>query len=433
MKKILFVFFMGFQLFGANLEDIINVSQNAKIAQLKELEAKINTLNLNIAQRSYLPSLNLSGAYKLTDGEKSIITPDRSLSAIVSIDFLLYDGGAREATLSALKNLEESANIRSNNEKNKLAFLSSNLYFNLKAVKNIINAKKSEIDYLSSLKEKISKMYKAGLVTIDEYESIVAQEQLSRSEYIDLEQKQNEILGSIELLTGVKFSDIDFNSSLMMPDFSALSSNYEIKAIEQEYQASLESVKQSNANYLPKIFIKNDYVFYKNKYNNDPFSSIFNIPSSQNPFSNLINKSEIIRKKGSYNEFMLGFKWNIFNFGATKKETQKAKVASDKVRMGLEHKRLENKIRLNDLKNSILSLESKISAQKLRLKSAKSALQTAQKRYESGLISYSDLLLLIARKFEADSALEISCDELEIKKANYFYESGNLILQKVIK
>lgn len=39
----------------------------------------------------------------------------------------------------------------------------------------------------------------------------------------------------------------------------------------------------------------------------------------------------------------------------------------------------------------------------------------------------------MAAKFDAASALEMSVDELEIKKAEYFYESGVDIAQKVVQ
>ena len=99
--------------------------------------------------------------------------------------------------------------------------------------------------------------------------------------------------------------------------------------------------------------------------------------------------------------------------------------------LNLEYKKRENETKLKNLQNEIATLSSKIASLNEYVKASDLALRASFEKYNSGLLGYSDLLEALSQKFDAISLFEGAKDELEIKKAEYFFESGESILERI--
>ena len=421
MFKIL-LFLLPIVLSAANLKFIIENSQNSEPARIKAYEASRAKLERESVASSYLPSLSLEGGMYRTYGDRSMLTPKSSSSILAKVEFLLYDGGAREARDEILSHLQNKAVLEDEEFRNYLAYQSANLYFNAVALEKIIAAKHAQSRYLNSALKRLVKMQSAGLAATDELESIRARYHLSLSEALEFKQKQNEILSSIELISAQAIIP-QGGAYLQMPNFSKSPENLNLKALNEQLLASEHRVQEVGSKQLPQIFIYDTYGFYRNDYN-------FALGEFERyrPYVN-----EFFEKNSQSNQLGVGFKWKIFDFKATSKEKQSARIASLQARLNLDYKRRENELKLKNLKNDIEVLTSKISALEQYVKAADASLEASVKKYESGLLGYTEFLAALAAKFDAVSALEMSVDELEIKKAEYFYESGVDIAQKVVQ
>ena len=162
MKKILLAL-LPLALFGSNLSEIANKATQNEISKIKELELKRANLSDEATSSAYLPSLSLEGSYGKNASTFPSIVAKESAGVLARIDFLLYDGGAREARLKMSQLLKNKAAIASDEAKNYLAFKAVNLYFNACALENIIAAKKAQANFLKGV---LDKLEKANIPTI---------------------------------------------------------------------------------------------------------------------------------------------------------------------------------------------------------------------------------------------------------------------------
>nr|WP_314541328.1 TolC family protein [uncultured Campylobacter sp.] len=419
MKNFLFLF-LPFLLFGSNLSVIANKATQNEISKIKKLEVRRANLSDEATASAYLPSLSLEGSYGKNASTFPSIVAKESAGVLARIDFLLYDGGAREARLKMSELFKNKAMIASDEVKNYLAFKAVNLYFNALALENIIAAKNAQANFLKGVLDKLEKANKAGLAAKDELENVRAKYHLANSVELEYKNKMEQILNEINLLTGKKILPVggakmaDINSNLA-------SKNAELDRLSQDIFLGEAKLSETKAGFLPQILLYDTYGFYKNNYDIDL--------GRLSSYRSYVDK--YLKEDTHGNKFGIAFKWKIFDFFTTSKLSQAQKIALDGARLNLEYKKRENETKLKNLQNEIATLNSKIDSLKEYVKASELALKASSEKYSSGLLGYSDLLEALSQKFDAISLLESAKDELEIKKAEFFFENGEPILQRI--
>ncbi len=419
MKKILLAL-LPLALLGSNLSEIANKATQNEISKIKELELKRANLNDEATSSTYLPSLSIEGSYGKNASTFPSIVAKESAGVLARIDFLLYDGGAREARLKMSQLLKNKAVIASSEAKNYLAFKAVNLYFNACALENIIAAKNAQANFLKGVLDKLEKANIAGLAPKDELENVRAKYHLANSTQLEYKNKMEQILNEINLLTGEQISPL---SGAKMAEISSnlASKNAELDRLSQDISLSEAKLSETRAGFLPQIMLYDTYGFYKNNYDID-----LGKYSAYRPYLD-----KYLKEDTHGNKFGVSFRWKIFDFFATNKMSQASKIALDEARLNLEYKKRENETKLKNLQNEIATLSSKIASLNEYVKASELALRASFEKYNSGLLGYSDLLEALSQKFDAISLFEGAKDELEIKKAEYFFESGESILERI--
>ena len=410
MKKILLAL-LPLALFGSNLSEIANKATQNEISKIKELELKRANLSDEATSSAYLPSLSLEGSYGKNASTFPSIVAKESAGVLARIDFLLYDGGAREARLKMSQLLKNKAAITSDEAKN---------YFNACALENIIAAKNAQANFLKGVLDKLEKANIAGLAPKDELENVRAKYHLANSTQLEYKNKMEQILNEIILLTGEQIAPL---SGAKMAEISSnlASKNAELDKLSQDISLSEAKLSETRAGFLPQIMLYDTYGFYKNNYDID-----LGKYSAYRPYLD-----KYLKEDTHGNKFGISFRWKIFDFFATSKMSQASKIALDEARLNLEYKKRENETKLKNLQNEIASLSSKIASLNEYVKASDLALKASFEKYNSGLLGYSDLLEALSQKFDAISLFEGAKDELEIKKAEYFFESGESILERI--
>ena len=419
MKKFLFIFLPVF-LLGSNLSVIANKATQNEISKIKELELKRANLNDEATLSSYMPSLSLEGSYGKNASTFPSVVAKESAGVLARIDFLLYDGGAREARLKMSQLLKNKTAIASDEAKNYLAFKAVNLYFNAAALENIITAKQAQANFLKGVLDKLEKANIAGLAAKDELENVRAKYHLANSTQLEYKNKMEQILNKINLLTGEKILPV---GGAKMADISSnlASKNAELDRLSQDIFLGEAKLSEAKAGFLPQILLYDTYGFYKNNYDID-----LGRLSSYRSYVDKYLKEDI-----HGNKFGITFKWKIFDFFATSKMSQIQKIVLDEARLNLEYKKRENETKLKNLQSEIVVLTSKIASLSEYVKASDLALKASYEKYNSGLLGYSDLLEVLSQKFDAISLFESTKDELEIKKAEFFFENGEPILERI--
>ncbi|HDZ4993193.1 TPA: TolC family protein [Campylobacter jejuni] len=417
MRFINIILFLPLVLFGSNLKELINLSQNNESYFIKQMQSEQANLNRQQAFRNYLPTLSLNSAYIANNKDRFITDPQESLFAKVSLNFLLFDGGAREANLRALESKEKLSLLDKEQSKNYLTLNAITLYFNTLSLEKILLANQQKVAFLKSTFERLQKFYNAGLSPKDELESIKAKYHLSLLELSQNELKLANIQKEIKILSHTDFKPK--GDALLENPQQEKSRNYEVMITKEQINLAKESVNLAKAKYFPKFYIQDNFSFYKN---------IFN-PKIPTPFANLADN--FLEKYSQGNQFILGMEWKIFDFNARTKEVEKERLNVQIANANARFSERKNKEELNYLNKSLKVLQEQILALNLSLNAANLAFESVDKKYQAGLVSYVEYLQALEAKFKAQSDLELAKNEFEITKANYYFNAGIDLNSKV--
>ncbi|HDZ4931763.1 TolC family protein [Campylobacter jejuni] len=417
MRFINIILFLPLVLFGSNLKELINLSQNNESYFIKQMQSEQANLNRQQAFRNYLPTLSLNSAYVANNKDRFITDPQESLFAKVSLNFLLFDGGAREANLRALESKEKLSLLDKEQSKNYLTLNAITLYFNTLSLEKILLANQQKVAFLKSTFERLQKFYNAGLSPKDELESIKAKYHLSLLELSQNELKLANIQKEIKILSHTDFKPK--GDALLENPQQEKSRNYEVMITKEQINLAKESVNLAKAKYFPKFYIQDNFSFYKN---------IFN-PKIPTPFANLADN--FLEKYSQGNQFILGMEWKIFDFNARTKEVEKERLNVQIANANARFSERKNKEELNYLNKSLKVLQEQILALNLSLNAANLAFESVDKKYQAGLVSYVEYLQALEAKFKAQSDLELAKNEFEITKANYYFNAGIDLNSKV--
>ncbi|ECT4084264.1 TPA: multidrug efflux RND transporter outer membrane subunit CmeD [Campylobacter jejuni] len=417
LKSAIFLALYPLAMLASNLHEFIALSQNNESYLIKQMQSEQANLDKEQAFRNYLPSLSLNSAYVANNKDRFIIDPQESLFAKVSLNFLLFDGGAREANLRALESREKLSLLDKEQNKNYLALNAITLYFNTLSLEKILLANQQKIAFLKSTFERLQKFYDAGLSPKDELGSIKAKYHLSLLELSQNELKLANIQKEIKILSDTDFK-VQGNAFLENPQ-QEKSQNYEVMIAKEQINLAKENVNLAKAEYFPKFYIQDNLNFYKNNYN----------PKVPAPFANL--GDQFLEKYSQGNQFILGMEWKIFDFNARAKEVEKERLNVQIANANARFSERKNKEELNYLDKSLKVLQEQILALNLSLNAANLAFESVDKKYQAGLVSYVEYLQALEAKFKAQSDLELAKNEFEITKANYYFNAGIDLNSKV--
>lgn len=405
----IWILFVPALIFASNLNEIILKAQQNEIATIDRLKS-INARNeFSKTKSAYMPSISLKGGYIGINNKTAPILPNDTKLAYVNLDFMIYDGGKREASFRSLEHLSNSKEMEFLDTKNKIALDVITLYFAAKNINSLIVAKISQINHISENLKRVDEFYRAGLSSVDERETLNALYHEQVASKLELEVKLQEIKNDIALISGENVEDFTENIFIKEPNFTETDKNVEILSINEQILAKNEEIKIASSNYLPKFYLSAMYGYHK---------------------SNYIIATASHRDSRS---LMAMFEWNIFDFGKTKKDVE---IKEYEAKMAQLHRDFKQKANSNDVKNLISNLNlnrAKIDASNARVSATNISFDAVNKKYQAGLVSYNDFLSALSRLYEAKAGLNMEENSYEINKAKYYYLLGMDVLDEISK
>lgn len=405
MKKSILIFLIPLFAWSQTLEELVNLSIENRLVESSRNSLEAIQKEYDSVQSGYLPKLDVGANYSTTNKETASIA-DKSSTAYASINYKLYDGGKK---YDVYKSYESS--IKSNQEslealKNQIALEVTNYYFNYLSYLAAKDAKQKEIEQLQSQYKRLSNFLAVGSATEDELEKIVSRVESSNVDLHEIELNIQTILHHLEYIVGQKVV-IDSGSSLNeLKSVSTGALRYEIKALEYDLETLLSNARSEKSGYLPTVTLDNTYSYYDKDFKNSAFNS---------------NLDE-------QNIFSVNMKWNIFSFGETqnKYESKYKHYLSLKSKYEYEKNRANVDLQLANKAYEIAKM--KLQSAQLGLKAANSTYEVVKSKYENGLVDNVAFLESLSEKYSALSLFEKAKNDLEIKKANVIFHSGNNLI-----
>ena len=409
MKKIYFSFFVPLFLYSQNLDELVNLSIQNKLidASVQNIEAVKE--DYKSVQSGYLPKLDIGAGYFYTEKESPSAAQQR-LNAYGSLNYLLYDGGKKSDIYDSYESTIKSGEKSIEALKNDISLSVVNYYFNYLSLLSKKETKIQEISELDAQKDRISKFFDAGTTTEDELQKIISRLEAAWVNLQEIELEITTILHNLEYITGNSVSITEGSIIELLKD-DKKNIRFDIQALEYDIKTKQSNTNAQKSAYLPTLTLDNTFTYYDNEYKNKNFAS--NSIDHQNVAS-------------------ANMKWNLFSFGETKHkvEAKQKEYLASKSKYEYEKNKANVDLQLA-LKSYDISL-AKIKSSEANIKASQSAYDIIKSKFENGLIDNVAYLQSLTEKFDAISKHKAALNDLEIKKANIIYHSGEK-LQDYIK
>ena len=407
LKSISFLLIMPFALFGENLSQLIELSKNNKMIDSSKITIESTKDSYESVKNSYMPKFNLGAGYSNNNYETSGY-PRNSAKVEGSVDYTLYDGGKKDNIYDSYE-----ASIKKEGEsledlKNQIAIQVTNYYYNYLSYVAQKEVKLQEIEQLEAQYVRLKKFLDAGTVTEDEVQKIISNIQTAKVALHEIDLNIETINHNLEYVIG-KTVSIEKGSKIDEYDSTQNKLRADIKAIEFQLESLKADAKATKSGNLPNVAFNNTYSHNELEYDDSSYST----------------------KDYNRNMASLNLTWNVFDFDSTNKAYESAYKKYLSLKSQFEYEK--NKANV-DLKLALRAYEiakQKIESAKAGLDAANGAYKTIKAKYEAGLIDNVSYLEALTDKYSAQSVLKVAYNDLELKKANIIYYSGEKLEEYV--
>ena len=410
MKKIYFTFLVPIFLYSQNLEELVNLTIENRLVESSKQNLDALKDEYKSVQRGYLPKLDAGASYSINEHEYPN-NPKKRANAYGSLNYLLYDGGKKYDIYDGYETNIKSGEKSLDALKNNLSLTVIQYYFDYLSLEAKKDAKQKEIEQLTAQEDRIGRFYNAGTTTEDELQKIVSRLQNAIVELQEIELNIITITHNLEYITGTQVSITDGSKLEDINNLIQKSPRFDIQALDFETQSKQSVAQAQKSGYYPTITLDNTFNYYDNNYDRK------------------INDTDI---NNHQNVASANMKWNLFSFGQTKyqyESKQKEYLAS---RSNFEYEKNKADVDLQLALKSYNIAKAKIKSTEATLKAAQSAYEIIKSKFENGLIDNVAFLQSLTEKYDAISQHKTALNDLEIKKANIIYHSGEKI-QEYIK
>ncbi|WP_321469098.1 TolC family protein [Halarcobacter sp.] len=401
-KSIAILLIVPFALFGESLTQLIELTKNNKMIDSSRISIESTKDSYKSVQNSYLPQFSVGANYQRTNKETSGVPHSRN-TIQGSVDYVIYDGGKKYNTYDSYEASIEQGKNSLVNQENEIALQVTDYYFTYLSLGAQKEAKLKEIEQLEAQYTRLKRFLDAGTTTEDEVQKIISRIETARVELHEIELNIQTIIHNLEYVVGKSVS-IEKGSSVDEYNSDKTQLRADLKALEYQLEALLADAKAKKSGTLPTVTINDTYARNDLNYNTNTYSS---------------NSDDYSQNIASVN-----LSWKIFDFGATSREYQAAYKQYLALKSQYEYEKNKASVDLKLANKSYEIGKLKVKSAKAGLKAANSAYDSIKAKYENGLVDNVSYLEALSEKYDAESALKVALYDLEIKKANIIYYSG---------
>ncbi len=401
MKKIYLGFLLPLYLYSESLNQLVDASMNNQLVDSSRYNIEAIKSQYKSIKNSYMPQFTVGANYSNTNKETASM-PDNSFTSYANINYVVYDGGKKQARYNSFESSIKSANQSLKSLKNNITLQVITYYFNYQSLVSSKAAKQKEIEQLNAQYIRLQQFLEAGTTTSDEVQKIISRVEIANVTLHEIELNIQTILHNLEYLTAKEVSITD-GSSIKNPQLKEENLRADIKAIEFDMKELLSNARVTKSANYPTVSLDNTLNYYDFNYDNDMYQN------------SAIDSQNIVK---------VNFSWKLYDFGSTsnayKSKYQQYKALKSKYEYEKNKASVDLKLAVKSYDISLLKIDSANAG----LKAASATYETIQQKYQNGLVDNVTFLESLSEKYNAISVLKSAKFDLEIKKANIIYHSG---------
>jgi len=388
------------------LSELVELAQKNRTVEAANLTLQAKEKAYESTKSGYLPSLNLTGSYLSTYNETPASARD-TLRGGANLHFTLYDGGKREALYDKLLYSVDASKSSLESLKNIITLDVARLYFEYLSYEAHKKSVEQEIEQLKEELKRVEMFYTTGSVTRDEVDKLDSRLKSQEVALSEIALQSQRALHTLEYYTSQEHSIITSGSSIKLVEQQKTQVRHDIMALGHEAKALMSDAQTIKSANLPSVNFDNAYTYSEYFFADKALDRGF-----------LVNTQNVA---------LVNVTWNVLDFGAISEayESKQYEYLSKKsaLEFELEKANIEQRLAQKELE----ILEMKLTATKASFDAAAATYELIKMKYQNGTIDNVAYLESLSEKFSAYYAHEKVKNDIEIKKAELLYYSGEII------
>ncbi len=412
---------------GYTLTELLEAAKNNYNLEAKDIAILQAKANQAAARREFLPTLD--GSYSFQDTDNTYRTM-QTQNAQLQAKWELFSGLKTYNKVREKSSLYRSSVADRANTQEQIFLNVIEQYYTYFSNKSQKVALEQQHKQLEENIKRTEKLYRSGLTTIDDVESLRAEILSTEHDManIVLEMERNKLM--LSLLTNLEVKELS-RVTIKMPTFT-LQKRQDLIALEEQANSVVYQAKQIT--YLPTIALSDTFAWnyfdtgsYRSKPAlNDLFASIGGGTSGVGA---AYGNPTFMQMSYPRTQNVIGVSVNmrLFDWFNLSKQKEAVRYLAMQRQKELAYKKYEQEKDERLYRKSIEIAEARIKSAEAALKSASVSFDNVARRYEAQVLNFSDYLQSLSRRFSAESTYTQSLNDYEIEKARYIYYSGQQI------
>ncbi|HIV49871.1 TolC family protein [uncultured Helicobacter sp.] len=410
---------------GYTLTELLEAAKNNYNLEAKDIAILQAKANQAAARREFLPTLD--GSYSFQDTDNTYRTM-QTQNAQLQAKWELFSGlktynKVREKSSLYRSSIADRANTQEQIFLNVIEQYYT--YFSNKSQKVALEQQHKQLE--ENIK-RTEKLYRSGLTTIDDVESLRAEILSTEHDManIVLEMERNKLM--LSLLTNLEVKELS-RVTIKMPTFT-LQKRQDLIALEEQANSVVYQAKQIT--YLPTIALSDTFAwnyFDTGSYRSKPAMNDLFASMGGGSTSSFYGSPVMMQMSYPRTQNVIGVSVNmrLFDWFNLSKQKEAVRYLAMQRQKELAYKKYEQEKDERLYRKSIEIAEARIKSAEAALKSASVSFDNVARRYEAQVLNFSDYLQSLSRRFSAESTYTQSLNDYEIEKARYIYYSGQQI------
>jgi outer membrane protein TolC len=394
---------------GNGLKMLIDHAQkhNGQI-RAKEITVTAKSKEIEAAESAYWPTVDIGGHYARYS-PSYVIAPGEETTGFAKMNFELYDGGRKEATLQAKTYEKEASLFEKEAFKKSVTLQIVQHYYGIKGMEASLHALEERAKELKAQIVRVRKFLATGLTTQEEVDKLLAVYENNRYSMENTRLAITTHKENLRLITGIKQMQLGRNYFLE-PKRVKFEWFDPIKQLEARLNAVGESAHAIEAANMPQVSLSDTY-----------FQSNFSDSPSMPALPGIGGDGFLVDHQ---NELKLSVNMRLFDHGRVSKESEAVRYQKLSLMSELEHAKRQQQMNYRLAKETLKTTRAKIQSAKSALKAAESTYVTIRKKFEAGLVDDIAYLDALAQKTLAQARYKETVYDYEVKKSVYYYYAG---------
>ena len=403
-KKYLLYLILTNVIYAQELKELLEYANtNNKLALSKEFLVKAKKQEVKSSQSAFMPVVDMGGFYQRLDDKTPQMAGD-IYSGYAKISYNIYDGKRKSSITQQKQNELKSSQFEVTAFKKSLSLEIVKEFYTIKNIDSTISALQEKQKALNAQLQRVKKFFEANLSTSDEIDKLQSAYDTNSYNIESLKFQKLSALKELELKVGKSIKSLD-NATFVKNQTNGIEKSDNIKALKYKKESFKDLAQTIGSVNLPQIDISDTYSLYG------------------------YNRVDKLHPEGldNQNKIMLTLNLRVFDAKSTSQKKQALILTAQSLDNEIVYLSQEQKM-LFDLSLSRIKTEKlKIKSASSALKSAKSTFESIEKKYKAGIVDNIAYLDALSVKTDALSLYNKSLNDLEIAYAIYYYYAGKNI------